>query len=377
MKSRRDILASIGAATVLGACDMPAPRRPYPFRNGRGLSFGLIRIDNLGRACAVGFLEERPGGHFQERISLINLEDLSSRPEQPLVAESIQGEIRFLDSMPLFGESGADLFFRRVCDADLARSKDRAPTRIIRHNLKSGTQEIVLEVPTSALPQAEFQVGGESYLIYQQAVEFIERGARRGWASRFALRTVRLGGEAKMPVLGQLHNDVDYRGEGIAIPGIGFIFWDDNIYKDDYNAHRFTALNINDIESDSINKSQSISENFAYIENTTEKSELNKQKIHQANRIFSIIINNNDSVRDQLFKNRKNIYEWDKYIVYDVKLDFALAMKVRSVLDDEEELERLPFVTLGGDEIPMEINQSGAVNFLPFIESSFPRKKEN
>ena len=372
MKSRRDFLASISAATVLGGCDMRAPRRPYPFRNGRGLSFGTIRIDNHGRTCAVGFLEERPGGHFQERIALFNLEALSSQPGQPLVAESVQGETGFLDSMPLFGEIGSDLFFRRVFDADRARSEDRAPTQIIRHDLKSGTQEIVLEVPTSALPQAEFQVGGESYLIYQQAVEFIERGARRGWATRFALRTVRLGGGANMPVLGHLHNDVDYRGEGIAIPGIGFIFRDDDRDEDENNGYIFSAFSLNDMKNGSKEKFQNIDNAFSYLGKTTDKSPFSQRKVRRANEIFRIMTNYPDGIRNEIFEEQTDLYEWNKYISYDIKLDFSISMKVRSILDDEDDLERVPFVMFSGGAIPMNPKSAGVVNFKPFVETAFP-----
>ncbi|MCE2987219.1 MAG: hypothetical protein LW830_05125, partial [Phenylobacterium sp.] len=161
------------------------------------MSFKTLKIDNLGRTCAVGMLEERPGGRFRDRIALFNLGALGREPGQPLVAESVQGEPGFDDWLPVFGDEGSHLYFSRVSRADDARFKDRAPTRIIRRNLESGTQEVVLEVSAKALPQAVFQVEGESYLIYLQAVEFIPRGYRKGRARKFALRTVRLGGEGK------------------------------------------------------------------------------------------------------------------------------------------------------------------------------------
>ncbi len=372
MKNRRDFLASIGAATALGGCDMPAPRRPYPFRNGRGLSFKTLKIDNLGRTCAVGMLEERPGGRFRDRIALFNLGALGREPGQPLVAESVQGEPGFDDWLPVFGDEGSHLYFSRVSRADDARFKDRAPTRIIRRNLESGTQEVVLEVSAKALPQAVFQVEGESYLIYLQAVEFIPRGYRKGRARKFALRTVRLGGEGKVPAFGPLHDDVDYIGDGIAIPGIGYLFHRYERVGDERDVYRFSALSMKDIKNGSLEKFSNLEDSVEYINKTNQSSIKELRETRIAAEIFRLSITYEVDVRNNIIGTPPELRDWGTHIDYDVNSRYGIALKGRSVLDDEKDLERVPFVRFEAGRIPMTPESTGLVNFKPFVDSAFP-----
>jgi hypothetical protein len=376
MKNRRDFLASIGAATALGGCDMPAPRRPYPFRNGRGLSFKTLKIDNFGRTCAVGVLEERPGGRFRERIALVSLEALGGEPGQTLVAKSSQGGPGFDDWLPVFGDEGSHLYFSRVSQADEARFKDRALTRIIRRNLESGAQEVVLEVSAKALPQAVFQVEGESYLIYLQAVEFISRGYLKGRARKFALRTVRLGGEGKAPAFGPLHDDVNYIGDGIAIPGIGYLFhrYDRGEFESDI--YRFAVFSMKDIRNGSLRKFPNLEDSVDYINRTNQLSiqELEENRI--STELFRMSISHGGDVRTKIIGTPPELRDWGNHIFYNVNSRYGIALKGRSVLDDEKDLERVPFAIFKAGEMPMRLERLGAVNFLAFVESNFPVNKE-
>jgi hypothetical protein len=372
MKSRRDLLASFGAAAALGGCDMPAPRRPYPFRNGRGLSINTVKIDILGRTCAVGMLEERPGGRFRERIALFNLEALGSEPGQPLVAESVQGEPGFDDWLPVFGDEGSHLYFSRVSRADEARFKDRALTRIIRRNLESGAQEVVLEVPAKALPQAVFQVEGESYLIYLQAVEFIPRGYRKGRARKFALRTVRLAGGGKVPAFGPLHDDFKYEGQGIAIPGIGYLFHRNDRVGDERDVYRFSALSMKDIKNGSLEKFSNLEDSVEYISKTNHSSIQALSDIRIAAEIIRLSITYEVDVRTNIIGNPPELRDWGTHIIYDANPRYGIALKGRSVLDDEKDLEAVPFVRFEAGRIPMTPESTGLVNFKPFVDSAFP-----
>ena len=372
MKNRRDFLASIGAATALGGCDMRAPRRPYPFRNGRGLSFKTLKIDNLGRTCAVGMLEERPGGRFRDRIALFNLEALGSEPGQPLVAESVQGEPGFDDWLPVFGDEGSHLYFSRVSRADEARFRDRAPTRIIRRNLESGAQEVVLEVSAKALPQAVFQVEGESYLIYQQAVEFNDRWGYRDWVTKFALRTVRLGGEGKVPAFGPLHDDFNYEGQGIAIPGIGYLFHRNDRVGDERDVYRFSALSMKDIKNGSLEKFSNLEDSVEYINKTNQSSIKELRETRIAAETFRLSITYEVDVRTNIIGTPPEVRDWGTHIYYDANPRYGIALKGRSVLDDEKDLERVPFVKFEAGRIPMTPESTGLVNFKPFVDSAFP-----
>ncbi|WP_397396704.1 hypothetical protein [Phenylobacterium sp.] len=376
MKNRRDFLASIAAATALGGCDMPAPRRPYPFRNGRGLSFKTLKIDNFARTCAVGVLEERPGGRFRERIALVSLEALGGERGQSLVAKSPQGEPGCDDWLPVFGDEGSHLYFSRVSRADEARFKDRALTRIIRRNLESGAQEVVLEVSAKALPQAVFQVEGESYLIYLQAVEFIPRGYRKGRARKFALRTVRLAGGGKVPAFGPLHDDVNYEGQGIAIPGIGYLFHRNDRVGDERDVYRFSALSMKDIKNGSLEKFSNLEDSVEYISKTNHSSIQALSDIRIAAEIFRLSITYEVDERTNIIGNPPELRDWGTNIDYDVNSRYGIELKGRSVLDDERDLERVPFAIFKAGEIPMRLDRVGTVNFLSFVESNFPVNKE-
>jgi hypothetical protein len=289
-----------------------------------------------------------------------------------LVAEGVQGEPGFLDSMPLFGEDGADLFFSRASYTDLVRSEDRAPTRTIRHNLKSGTQETVLVVPALALPQAAFQVEGESYLIYQQAVEFNDRWGYRDWVTKFALRTVRVGGEGKVPACGPLHDDVDYRGDGITIPGIGYLFRRYDRGEDERDVYRFAAFSMNDVVNGSMRKFSTFEESADYFESYNRKQNHNHQEIDNSISLLQILTKYSDTVESEILGQSSYIKSWNKFIRYNANSRFAIAIKGRSVLDDEKDLERVPFVKFEAGRIPMTPESAGLVNFKPFADSAFP-----
>ncbi len=376
MKNRRDFLASIGAATALGGCDMPAPRRPYPFRNGRGLGFKTLKIDNFGRTCAVGVLEERPGGRFRERIALVSLEALGSERGPTLVAKSPQGGPGFDDWLPVFGDEGSHLYFSRVSQADEARFKDRALTRIIRRNLESGAQEVVLEVSAKALPQAVFQVEGESYLIYLQAVEFFPRGYLKGRAKKFALRTVRLGGEGKAPAFGPLHDGFNYIGDGIAIPGIGYLFHRYDRGEDERDVYRFSAFSMRDIKNGSLKKFSNLKDSVDHITTKNQFSIRELEETRIAAEIFRISITYEEDLRTRITGTPPELRDWGTHIDYDVNSRYGIALKGRSVLDDEKDLERVPFAIFKSGEVPMRLDRVGTMNFLSFVESNFPVNKE-
>ena len=42
------------------------------------------------------------------------------------------------------------------------------------------------------------------------------------------------------------------------------------------------------------------------------------------------------------------------------------------MLDDEKDLERVPFVKFEAGRIPMTPESTGLVNFKPFVDSAFP-----
>jgi hypothetical protein len=336
------------------------------------LSFKTLKIDYLGRTCAVGVLEERPGGRFRERIALFDLEALGIEPGQPLVAESLQGEPGFDDWLPVFGDEGAHLYFSRVSRADEARFRDRAPTRIIRRNLESGAQEVVLEVSAKALPQAVFQVEGESYLIYLQAVEFSDRWGYRDWVTKFALRTARLGGEGRVAAFGPLHDDVDYRGDGIAIPGIGYLFHLYDLGEEERDFYRFCAFGMKDINNGSLKKFSNLENSVNYIttKNHSTIPELEETRI--ASEILRMSITHGEDVRTKIIGTPPQLRDWGAHIDYDVNSRYGIALKGRSVLDDEGDLERVPFVRFEGGRIPMTPESAGLVNFKPFVDSAFP-----
>ena len=225
---------------------------------------------------------------------------MGGEPGQPLVAESVQGEPGFDDWLPVFGDEGSHLYFSRVSREEEARFKGRALTRIIRRNLESGAQEVVLEVSAKALPQAVFQVEGESYLIYQQAVEFSDRWGYRDWVTKFALRTVRLGGEGKVPAFGPLHDDVDYRGDGIAIPGIGYLFRRYDRGEDERDVYRFAAFSVTDIVNGSMRKFSTFENSADYFEYYNRKQNYNHQEIDKSIILLQISTKYPDAVESEI-----------------------------------------------------------------------------
>jgi hypothetical protein len=278
--------------------------------------------------------------------------------------------------LPVFGDEGSHLYFSRVSRADEARFKDRALTRIIRRNLESGAQEVVLEVSAKALPQAVFQVEGESYLIYLQAVEFIPRGYRKGRARKFALRTVRLAGGGKVPAFGPLHDDVNYEGQGIAIPGIGYLFHRNDRVGDERDVYRFSALSMKDIKNGSLEKFSNLEDSVEYISKTNHSSIQALSDIRIAAEIFRLSITYEVDERTNIIGNPPELRDWGTNIDYDVNSRYGIELKGRSVLDDERDLERVPFAIFKAGEIPMRLDRVGTVNFLSFVESNFPVNKE-
>jgi hypothetical protein len=215
-------------------------------------------------------------------------------------------------------------------------------------------------------------VEGESYLIYQQAVEFSERWGYRNWATKFALRTARLGGEGKVSAFGRLHDDVDYRGDGIAIPGIGYLFRRYDRGEDERDVYRFSAFSKNDVINGSMRTFSNLNDSVDYLENFNNRSEAELKEIHNSIKLFSIITTYADNVESEIIGHPSELKSWNKFIRYDANSRFAIAIRGRSVLDNEGDLERLPFLVFKGGQLPMNVYQIGTVNFLPFVEYNFP-----
>ena len=101
----------------------------------------------------------------------------------------------------------------------------------------------------------------------------------------------------------------------------------------------------------------------------------NQHKIRQTTVIYSTIINYPDSIGAKMLARPPKIQDWKDHLVSDYNLYFGISLKSRSVLDDEVDLQAVPLVKFAGNEIPMSIDVIGIVNFLPFIDSSFPTKQ--
>ncbi|MCA6298743.1 MAG: hypothetical protein IM624_06030, partial [Phenylobacterium sp.] len=213
---------------------------------------------------------------------------------------------------------------------------------------------------------------GESYLIYLQAVEFSDRWGYRDWVTKFALRTVRLGGEGKVPAFGPLHDDVDYRGDGIAIPGIGYLFRRYDRGEDERDAYRFAAFSMTDIVNGSMRKFSTFEESADYFESYNRKHNYNHQEIDNSISLLQISTKYSNTVESEILGQSSYIKSWNKFIRYNANSRFAIAIKGRSVLDDERDLERVPFVRFEGGRIPMTPESAGLVNFKPFVDSAFP-----
>jgi len=131
-----------------------------------------------------------------------------------------------------------------------------------------------------------------------------------------------------------------------------------------------------DIKNGSLEKFSNLEDSVEYISKTNHSSIQALSDIRIAAEIFRLSITYEVDERTNIIGNPPELRDWGTNIDYDVNSRYGIELKGRSVLDDERDLERVPFAIFKAGEIPMRLDRVGTVNFLSFVESNFPVNKE-
>lgn len=69
--------------------------------------------------------------------------------------------------------------------------------------------------------------------------------------------------------------------------------------------------------------------------------------------------------------------EWVYPSTRDIRLDRAVALKIRSIQSGDAGLETSPVAVFRGSTTPMQVELLGEVDFVPFVRTAFPRAERS
>ncbi len=375
MRSRRGVLAA-GAAAVVSGCMAPSPpSRPSP---GRSIWFHTLSLDPGGGVFAVTVAEDVPGAVHGRQIALVDLDDLRAHPQRRVVAAPAPSEPGTWSENPRFADDGGALYLSRFDAADQIRLGDRAPTRIVRVDVRTGRQDTVVEAPAWIMVRAILADGDETVLVCWQATMFqARRGRRANRRSWNPLRTLRLRNNVPVPGSDRLFEEIAPLGPTWAVPGFGLVF---ARRSPEINPRRqpriYVSLTLEDLRRGTCPEFTSMEAAFAHMGGRPGDLGACAPEVLRALEIFRLEHTVMDS-QARLLGANEGAPEWVGLTDCDIRLDRAVALKTRSIQSGDAGLETSPVAVFRGSTTPMQVELLGEVDFVPFVRTAFPRAERS